>query len=80
MAVEKRYVEVLLPLKLKDALTYRLPEGLADGVSTGMWVEVPLRGHPALGVVLEVRDSAPIGVNLSARWLERHQECARSLP
>ena len=64
MAGEKRYVEVLLPLKLKDALTYRLPAGWE--VAAGTWVQVPLRGHPALGVVLEVRDSAPLGVNLSA--------------
>ena len=64
MAVETRYVEVLLPLKLKDALTYRLPEGWSALV--GDWVQVPLRGHLALGVVLRVSDSAPVGVNLSA--------------
>ena len=64
MAVEKRYVEVLLPLKLKDTLSYRLPQGWT--VEAGSWVQVPLRGHPALGVVLQVRDSAPAGVNLSA--------------
>ena len=64
MAVEKRYVEVLLPLKLKDTLSYRLPQGWP--VEEGSWVQVPLRGHPALGVVLQVRDSAPVGVNLSA--------------
>ena len=63
MAVEKRYVDVLLPLKLKDTLSYRLPESCDAG--PGSWVEVPLRGHPALGVVLQVRDSAPVGVNLS---------------
>ena len=66
MAVVKRYVEVLLPLKLMEALTYRLPDTMADAVSTGSWVEVPLRGHPALGVVMDVRDSAPVGVNLSS--------------
>ena len=71
MAVEKRYVEVLLPLKLKDALTYRLPEAMAadgesaDGIGPGTWVEVPLRGHPALGVVLAILDSAPTDVSLS---------------
>lgn len=64
MAVEKRYVEVLLPLKLKEPLSYRLPEGWP--VEAGSWVQVPLRGHPALGVVLNVRDSAPVGVNLSS--------------
>ena len=63
MAVEKRYVEVLLPLKLKDTLSYRLPQGWQ--VEEGSWVQVPLRGHPALGVVLRVSDSAPVGVNLS---------------
>ena len=74
MAVEKRYVEVLLPLKLRNPLTYRLPDvllaaaGTDEGmaVGAGTWVQVPLRGHPALGVVLQVRDSAPVGVNLSS--------------
>ena len=64
MAVEKRYVEVLLPLKLKDALTYRLPEGWT--VEPGAWVQVPLRGHLVLGIVERVCDSAPKGVSLSA--------------
>ena len=60
----KRYVEVLLPLKLRDTLTYRLPACWT--AETGTWVQVPLRGHPALGIVAEVRDSAPSGVNLSS--------------
>ena len=63
MAVEMRYVEVLLPLKLKNTLTYRLLAGQEAGL--GSWVRVPLRGHPALGVVTHLRDSAPVGVNLS---------------
>ena len=68
MAVETRYVEVLLPLKLDKTLTYRLPDWAneAGSVGPGTWVQVPLRGHPALGIVLQVRDSAPVGVNLSA--------------
>ena len=49
MAVVMRYVDVILPLKLSGGLTYRLPAGMEAGV--GSWVQVPLRGHPALGVV-----------------------------
>ena len=64
MVEEKRYVEVLLPLKLKDALTYRLPAGFP--ATAGTWVQVPLRGHPVLGVVTALRDSAPVGVSLSS--------------
>ena len=63
MAGQKRYVDVLLPLKLQNPLTYRLPA--ACEAEPGSWVQVPLRGHPALGVVLQLRDSAPVGVNLS---------------
>ena len=63
MAVVMRYVDVILPLKLSGGLTYRLPAGMEAGV--GSWVQVPLRGHPALGVVQRVCDSAPSGVNLS---------------
>ena len=64
MAVEKRYVEVLLPLKLKETLTYTLPDGWS--VAPGDWVQVPLRGHSALGIVTELRDRAPKAVNLSS--------------
>ena len=69
--VEKRYVEVLLPLKLRKTLTYRIPdrdraEEDDDRACPGAWVQVPLRGHPALGVVVRVCDRAPVGVNLSA--------------
>ena len=63
MAVENRYVEVLLPLRLHDTLTYRLPEGLTAGAGT--WVQVKLRGHNMLGVVESVSDSAPKGISLS---------------
>ena len=61
---EMRYVEVLLPLKLKDVLTYRLPEGWTAEV--GSWVQVPLRGHPALGVVVAAHPDAPAGIPLSS--------------
>ena len=64
MAAETRYVEVLLPLKLRNPLTYRLQDG--QSVEAGSWVLVPLRGHPQLGVVEKVLDRAPVGVNLSA--------------
>ena len=64
MAAEKRYVEVLLPLKLEKTLTYRLPDGWKADVGT--WVQVPLRGRPVLGLVAGVCGSAPVGVNLSA--------------
>ena len=64
MAAETRYAEVLLPLKLRNTLTYRLRDG--QSVEAGSWVQVPLRGHPQLGVVEKVLDRAPVGVNLSA--------------
>ena len=63
MAVEKRYADVLLPLKLREPLSYRVPEGW--NVLVGDWVQVPLRGHRVLGVVTRLCDSAPAGVSLS---------------
>ena len=62
-AVEMRYVDVILPLKLRNPLTYRLRKGMEPVV--GAWVKVPLRGHSALGVAVCLRDSAPSGINLS---------------
>lgn len=62
MAEVKRYVEVLLPLKLRNTLTYRIPEG---EIGVGSWVLVPLRGHQVLGVVTRVCDSAPAEIRLS---------------
>ena len=64
MVVARIYADVLLPLKLREPLTYRVPEGL--DLSVGTWVSVPLRGHLALGIVERVCDSAPKGVSLSA--------------
>lgn len=66
MAEVMRYVEVLLPLKLKDALTYRLPGDPDAAVGIGSWVKVPLRGHTMPGVVVGIRDRAPAGILLSA--------------
>ena len=62
MAEVTRYVEVLLPLKLRNTLTYRIPEG---EIGVGVWVLVPLRGHQVLGVVTRVCDSAPAEIRLS---------------
>ena len=62
MAEVTRYVEVLLPLKLRNTLTYRIPE---EEMGVGSWVLVPLRGHQVLGVVTRVCDSAPTDVRLS---------------
>ena len=62
MAEVTRYVEVLLPLKLRNTLTYRIPEG---EIGVGAWVLVPLRGHQVLGVVTRVCDSAPAEIRLS---------------
>ncbi len=55
-----KYVEVILPLRLRTALTYRAEE--CDGISEGSWVSVPLRGRKALGVVSKVLDKVPDGV------------------
>lgn len=82
MAEVMRYVEVLLPLKLKDALTYRLPadaegtDGIGrpdtedragkDAVGIGSWVKVPLRGHEVPGVVVGLSGRKPADMPLFA--------------
>lgn len=66
MAEVMRYVEVLLPLKLKDTLTYRLPGDPDAVVGIGSWVKVTLRGHAMPGIVVGISDRAPAGIALSA--------------
>lgn len=65
MAGEKRYVEVLLPLKLRSTLTYRVPDSFMDEVCEGCWVTVPLRGNAMPGVVVRVLGKAPADLRLA---------------
>lgn len=54
-----RYVDVILPLKLQQELTYEVGEALADTPDAslaGRWVEVPLGRHSYKGIISGIRD------------------------
>lgn len=58
----RRYVDVILPLKLQQELTYEVGEALADTPDAslaGLWVEVPLGRHSYKGIISRVRDAVP---------------------
>lgn len=69
---------VALPLPVRQAFAYRVPEALADSVRPGALVEVPLRGRAARGVVLAVariserEDVQPLSRVLSPALLSPH--------
>lgn len=59
MTDSKKYVEVLLPLKLAGTLTYCVPQEVEDDIRQGTWVRVILRAKQYTGIVLGVSNSAP---------------------
>jgi primosomal protein N'' len=60
MRADKLYVKVILPLKLRDDLTYSVPDILKDEVSIGAWVNVLLVGRKQFGVISRILDEPDI--------------------
>ena len=57
--IKKLYADVILPLALREALTYELPDELY-GISQGCRVEVPLGKHKGYtGVIKKVHNKTP---------------------
>lgn len=58
MHTKKTYIEVILPLKFKGAVTYSVPDSCEETATIGMWVEVELRKKIYLGVIERVKTSS----------------------
>src|SRR5712692_9981414 len=53
------FAQVALPLPVRQTFTYRVPESLAERAQPGVQVQVPFRGRPRRGFLVELaRDSA----------------------
>ena len=48
------FAQVALPLPLRQTFTYRVPESLADRARPGVQVQVPFRGRPRSGFLIEL--------------------------
>jgi primosomal protein N' (replication factor Y) len=53
------YVEVAVPLPLRNGLTYAVPAGMEPHVAPGVRVVVPVSGQRVVGYVLSVSKTAP---------------------
>src|SRR5262245_10043844 len=54
------FAQVALPIPLRRTFTYAVPETLADRVTPGVEVQVPFRGRPRRGFVVEVVRESPL--------------------
>lgn len=54
------WVNVLLPLALKDSYTYSVPVDFLDDVKLGIRVEVPLRNKHYAGLITEIIEVKPL--------------------
>ncbi len=52
------YARIAFPIPRNDFFTYRIPEAMRDGLRSGMLVTAPFGSQAAIGVVLEIVDSA----------------------
>jgi primosomal protein N' (replication factor Y) len=58
-----RYCDVALPVPLRTLFTYAIPDALRDAVQPGTRVLVPFRNKSLVGVVVELSDALPQGVD-----------------
>ncbi|MEM9728701.1 MAG: primosomal protein N' [Myxococcota bacterium] len=56
------FVEVALPVPLRQSFTYRVPESLRDRLALGSRVAVPFSGRKLAGFVVGFADAMPSGV------------------
>jgi primosomal protein N' (replication factor Y) (superfamily II helicase) len=68
MTTDSAIADVLLPLALRQAYSYKVPPGMV--LVAGDYVEVPLGPRAVIGVVWEVRSSVP--TNMKMRDVLRH--------
>jgi primosomal protein N' (replication factor Y) len=54
------FAQVALPLPLRRTFTYRVPESIAERVVPGVEVQVPFRGRPRRGFVVERTRENPL--------------------
>lgn len=72
------YAHVALPLPLRRTFVYRLPESLLSRVRPGSQVQVPFRGRPRRGIVVELsgtngrEDAHDIGAVLGEPLFDSH--------
>ena len=62
MTTDSAIADVLLPLALPQAYSYKVPEGMV--LAAGDYVEVPLGPRAVIGVVWEVRPSFPTNMKM----------------
>src|SRR5688572_11167777 len=53
------FARVALALPVRRTFVYRLPESLASRVRPGSPVQVPFRGRPRRGIVVELNGATP---------------------
>ena len=48
------FAQVALPIPLRRTFTYAVPDAIASGIAPGVEVQVPFRGRPRKGFVVEL--------------------------
>jgi primosomal protein N' (replication factor Y) len=63
------FAQVALPLPLRRTFTYSVPEAIAQGISPGVEVQVPFRGRPRKGFVVELARENPLPEGTAAQGI-----------
>jgi len=63
------FAQVALPLPLRRTFTYSVPDELAPRVGPGVEVQVPFRGRPRKGFVVEVARDNPLPEGTEAQGI-----------
>lgn len=63
MFPQKKYISVILPLKLRGFLTYGIPSNTQQPIQIGTWITVSVKGKLKLGVVSAIYTETPYGID-----------------
>ncbi len=77
--MSKQYASVILDAAIEKPLDYEIPSSLSASIQPGSIVEVPLRGKPKKGYVLEIKDSSYTDHILSIISLSEHTHLPKEL-
>ena len=58
-----RFVDVIIPLKFRDSVTYSVPEELEGSIVPGSLVRVTVVGRAYTAVVLRVKDEPEFDIS-----------------
>ena len=77
--MNKKFVSVILDNNIDKTLDYHVPEEFHDKIDTGMRIEVPVKGFPRKGYILNIKDKSDVKKTLPIRKILSEKVISKDL-